>query len=147
MLALTVPSWARAWGRRLRARPSGRREKAGHGGSGLGPDSRFLPSFLPGVRSAPPPPHKGPDAEPRVCREAGHSRSLRPQGWWGPQHTPRLVLWGPRPVLPQKPLQLCSLPPGPLGPRGSTLETRQPQPQPQTVSMGKGWWEGSLSSR
>ena len=51
---MTVPSWARAWGRRLRARPSGRREKAGHGGSGLGPDSRFLPSFLPGVRSAPP---------------------------------------------------------------------------------------------
>ena len=56
VLALTVPSWAQAWGRRLRARPSGRREKAGHGGSGLGPDSRFLPSFLPsrGPQCAPP---------------------------------------------------------------------------------------------
>ena len=99
-------------------------EAGGGWPQGRGPGARFLlPSFLPSrdLQCAPQHTHEGPGAEPRVCREARHSRSLGAQGWRGPQHAPRPVLWGPCPALPQRPLpqkhpQLCFLPPGPLGP-------------------------------
>lgn len=95
------------WGHKPRAGPSGRRREEGEGWArGCRPGTRFpLPSFLPsrGLQCAPPHTHEGPGAEPRVCREAGHSRSLGTQGWQGPQRTPRPVLWGPAHPSPRDP--------------------------------------------
>lgn len=102
VLALTVSNWGQAGGtdREPGLRGGGRRLGTGAQLGGQIPAS-FLPSFQ---GSAVCPPHtRGPGAEPRVCREARHSHSLRARGWQGPSAPPGRSCGAPAQPSPRDP--------------------------------------------
>lgn len=151
VLALTVSNWGQAGGtnQELGLRGGGgRREKAGHGGAGRGPDSHFLPSFLPEVCSVPPHTHTRDQVQsPVFAGRPGTAAAWGHRGGRGPSAPPgrscgALPIPPPETPPPEAPPAVLSA----AGTPGSLRENLGDHAAPAqrvTVSVGR---EGSLSS-